>query len=173
MDESSIRVAPDVRARERVVVDVNSPAARWVGALALLSAACWLMAVIARGHDHAGWHATGRLEWSLTVLAAVTLIARVWPETFVEDNNLRVHLALLRKALHDGQDQVRYILNVPGRGYRFAFPVNFSRTPAGGGTSNLPGVLTRLIGRAGIIWFSTTGGAKPTIRSERIGTVVH
>jgi lysylphosphatidylglycerol synthetase-like protein (DUF2156 family) len=67
--ESSIGIAPRVRAGERVVVHVNSPAARWVGALALLSAACWLMTVIARGP-------TGRLEWSLTVLAAVALIAR-------------------------------------------------------------------------------------------------
>jgi lysylphosphatidylglycerol synthetase-like protein (DUF2156 family) len=74
--ESSIGVAPGVRASERVVVHVDSLAARWVGALALLSAACWLMEVIAHGHDHAGWHATGRLEWSLTVLAAVTFIAR-------------------------------------------------------------------------------------------------
>jgi lysylphosphatidylglycerol synthetase-like protein (DUF2156 family) len=74
--ESSIGIAPRARASERVVVHVNSPAARWVGALALLSAACWLMVVIARGHDRAGWHATGRLEWSLTVLAAVAFIAR-------------------------------------------------------------------------------------------------
>jgi lysylphosphatidylglycerol synthetase-like protein (DUF2156 family) len=76
VDESSIGVVPRARGRERVVVHVNSPAARWIGALALLSAACWLIAVIARGHDRAGWHATGRLEWSLTVLAAVALIAR-------------------------------------------------------------------------------------------------
>ena len=76
MDESSIGVAPAVRASERVVVHVNSPVARWIGALALLSAACWLIAVIARGHDQAGWHASGRLDWSLTVLAAVALIAR-------------------------------------------------------------------------------------------------
>ena len=74
--ESSIGIAPRVRASERVVVHVNSPAARWVGALALFSAACWLMTAIVRGHDHAGWHATGRVEWSLTVLAAVALIAR-------------------------------------------------------------------------------------------------
>ena len=47
-----------------------------MGALALLGAACWLIAVIARSHDQAGWHATGRLEWSLTVLAAVALVAR-------------------------------------------------------------------------------------------------
>jgi lysylphosphatidylglycerol synthetase-like protein (DUF2156 family) len=74
--ESSIGVAPGNRASERVVVHVNSPAARWVGALALFSAACWLMTAIARGHDDAGWHATARVEWSLTVLAAVALIAR-------------------------------------------------------------------------------------------------
>jgi lysylphosphatidylglycerol synthetase-like protein (DUF2156 family) len=74
--ESSIGIASGDRAGERVVVDVHAPAARWVGALALLGAACWLMAVIAAGHDHARWHATGRLEWSLTVLAAVALIAR-------------------------------------------------------------------------------------------------
>jgi predicted ATPase/DNA-binding winged helix-turn-helix (wHTH) protein len=85
------------------------------------------------------------------VVSNQDLIARVWPETFVEDNNLRVHLALLRKALHDGQDQVRYILNVPGRGYRFALPVISKRTLAGGGKSNLPGVITRLIGRDGIV----------------------
>ena len=44
--------------------------------MALLSAACWLIPAIARGHDQAGWHATGRLEWSLTVLAAVAFVAR-------------------------------------------------------------------------------------------------
>src|SRR3954465_10386550 len=31
------------------------------------------------------------------------LIARVWPDTFVEDSNLRVHVAALRKALRDAQ----------------------------------------------------------------------
>jgi lysylphosphatidylglycerol synthetase-like protein (DUF2156 family) len=67
--ESSIGIAPTVHASERVVVQVNSRAARWVGALALFSSACWLMKVIARGP-------TDRLEWSLTVMAAVALIAR-------------------------------------------------------------------------------------------------
>lgn len=76
MDESSISVVPKVLGRERVVVHVNSPAARWTGALALLSAAFWLVAVFARGHGHAVWQPAGRLAWSLTVLAAVALIAR-------------------------------------------------------------------------------------------------
>jgi lysylphosphatidylglycerol synthetase-like protein (DUF2156 family) len=67
--ESSMGVASRDRATERVVVDVHSRAARWVGAMALLGAACWLIEVIARGP-------TGRLEWSWTVLTAVALIAR-------------------------------------------------------------------------------------------------
>jgi len=47
-----------------------------------------------------------------------TLIARVWPRSVVEENNLRVHIAALRRAL-DGQ---RYILNEPLRGYCFVAP---------------------------------------------------
>ena len=43
------------------------------------------------------------------------LAARVWPETFVEEEaNLRVHVAALRKALGDGQSGSRYIVTVPG-----------------------------------------------------------
>ena len=67
--DSSIGVAPRFQVSERVVVHVNSRLARWVGALALLSAAAWLMKVIARGP-------VDRLAWSLTVLAAVALMAR-------------------------------------------------------------------------------------------------
>jgi lysylphosphatidylglycerol synthetase-like protein (DUF2156 family) len=47
-----------------------------IGALGLLSAACWLIAILARHHLHPGWYYTGRLGWSLAVLAAVALIAR-------------------------------------------------------------------------------------------------
>ncbi len=76
MTEPPLHVAPRPRARERVVVHVDSPAARWVGALALLITASWLMTLVLRSHHHANWHADGRLAWSLTVFAAVTLIAR-------------------------------------------------------------------------------------------------
>ena len=69
MRESSIGIPPRVHTGERVVIHLNSPRARWLGAVALFGAACWLMKVIAHGP-------TGRLEWSLTVLAAVALIAR-------------------------------------------------------------------------------------------------
>ncbi|HEY1842610.1 MAG TPA: phosphatidylglycerol lysyltransferase domain-containing protein [Mycobacterium sp.] len=76
MDDSATRVEPRASASERVVIQVNSPAARWTGMLMLLAATCWLIAVIVRAYAHAGWHATDRLEWSLTVLAAVALVVR-------------------------------------------------------------------------------------------------
>jgi DNA-binding winged helix-turn-helix (wHTH) protein len=55
------------------------------------------------------------------------LIARVWPGTFVEEGNLRVHIAALRRALGDGQGGNRYVANIPGRGYRFVAPVSMEQ----------------------------------------------
>jgi DNA-binding winged helix-turn-helix (wHTH) protein len=51
------------------------------------------------------------------------LMARVWPDTVVEEGNLKVHVAALRRALADGQDGHRYLATIPGRGYRFVAPV--------------------------------------------------
>ena len=65
-----------VRARERVIVNVDSRAARWIGAVAVLMVFCWLLVVLAGDHHHPHWQAAGRLAWSLTVLAGVALIAR-------------------------------------------------------------------------------------------------
>jgi lysylphosphatidylglycerol synthetase-like protein (DUF2156 family) len=77
MTEPPIQVAQRLRARERVVVHVDSLVARWVGALALLIAASWLTVLMVRAHHHhTHWDADGRLAWSLTILAAVALIAR-------------------------------------------------------------------------------------------------
>src|ERR1700749_5036 len=47
------------------------------------------------------------------------LLARGWPDVFVEEGNLRVHMAALRRTLGDGQAANRFIVTVPGRGYRF------------------------------------------------------
>lgn len=63
-----MHVSPRLRARERVVVDVHSPAARWIGALALLSLFCWLILTVL--HDHR------EPAWGLTLFFAVAFIAR-------------------------------------------------------------------------------------------------
>ncbi|OKO85104.1 hypothetical protein AC630_07040 [Bradyrhizobium sp. AS23.2] len=54
------------------------------------------------------------------------LMARVWPKVFVEPANLTVHMSALRRALRDGQDGRRFIVNIPGRGYRFVASVEAS-----------------------------------------------
>src|ERR1700737_3901769 len=86
------------------------------------------------------------------------LIARAWPDTVVEENALRVHVAALRKALGDGRGGNRYIVNIPGRGYSFIAPVTREqRQPAIAPTNgtvlrgNLPAPLTRIVGRDDII----------------------
>jgi DNA-binding winged helix-turn-helix (wHTH) protein len=51
------------------------------------------------------------------------LMARVWPDVFVEPANLTVHLSALRRALRDGREGNRFIINIPGRGYSFVASV--------------------------------------------------
>jgi lysylphosphatidylglycerol synthetase-like protein (DUF2156 family) len=75
VSESHVNFALRLRARERVVVHVDSPAARWIGALAVFTLFSWLIVLLARDHDR-DWQAAGRLAWSLTILTAVALIAR-------------------------------------------------------------------------------------------------
>jgi len=82
------------------------------------------------------------------------LIARAWPDTFVDEGALRVHVAALRKALGDGRAGNRYIANNPGRGYSFVAPVaRVQQQPATApqdravAGDNLPAPLTRIVGR--------------------------
>jgi DNA-binding winged helix-turn-helix (wHTH) protein len=63
------------------------------------------------------------VERSGELLGKDELMARVWPNTFVEPANLSVHVAALRRALGDGRDGNRFIVNIPGRGYQFVAAV--------------------------------------------------
>lgn len=47
------------------------------------------------------------------------LLAHIWPHSVVEEGNLARQISTLRKALGDTRDSHRYIVTVPGRGYRF------------------------------------------------------
>lgn len=80
----------------------------------------------------------------------------VWPGLAVEEVTLRVHITALRRALRDGKDGARFIVNVPGRGYSFVAPLE--RLSAGARldapspaivapTSDLPDLPQSLIGR--------------------------
>ena len=88
------------------------------------------------------------------------LMARAWPSVVVGKGSLRVTIAELRKALGNGQDGVRYIANVTGRGYCFVAPVDrsaaqsppsrsplLSSEPSPVPNHKLPARLARMIGR--------------------------
>jgi DNA-binding winged helix-turn-helix (wHTH) protein len=57
------------------------------------------------------------------------LMARVWPNTFVGPANLAMHISALRRALGDGRDGNRYVVTIPGRGYRFVAAVTIVEDP--------------------------------------------
>src|SRR5947199_10079879 len=93
------------------------------------------------------------------VVSKEELIARAWPQTFVEDANLKIQVGALRRALGDGQGGRRYIATIPGRGYNFVAPIRFEKpaeassaaTIASATAHNLPLAATRMIGREEVV----------------------
>jgi DNA-binding winged helix-turn-helix (wHTH) protein len=69
---------------------------------------------------------TALLERRGELVSKQDLMARVWPNVFVEPANLTVHMSALRRALRDGRDGHRFIVNIPGRGYCFVASVDVS-----------------------------------------------
>src|ERR1700736_5255102 len=47
------------------------------------------------------------------------LMRAVWPATVVEENNLNQNISALRRVMGERRGESRYILTVPGKGYRF------------------------------------------------------
>src|ERR1041384_7578829 len=66
------------------------------------------------------------LENSSHVLTKKELMQQVWPDSFVEENNLAQNISILRKALGKGKEGEDYIQTVPKRGYRFVAVVERS-----------------------------------------------
>jgi predicted ATPase/DNA-binding winged helix-turn-helix (wHTH) protein len=97
------------------------------------------------------------VERAGAIVGKEELFDLVWPGAMVEESNLRVHVAALRRALGDSRTGSRFIINVPGRGYSFI--AEAQRLP---GTGLLrpepgpaipayrdrpPGLLSRIVGR--------------------------
>jgi TolB-like protein/DNA-binding winged helix-turn-helix (wHTH) protein/Tfp pilus assembly protein PilF len=60
------------------------------------------------------------VENSDRVVLKEDLMKTVWPDTFVEESNLTQNIFVLRKALGETAGEHRYIITLPGRGYRLA-----------------------------------------------------
>jgi len=71
------------------------------------------------------------VEQAGRIVEKQVLFRRVWPTTVVEEVSLRVHMVALRKALGEGENGARYIVNAPGRGYRFVAPVHLTAAATG------------------------------------------
>jgi predicted ATPase/DNA-binding winged helix-turn-helix (wHTH) protein len=94
------------------------------------------------------------------VVTKEQLMIHAWPHTIVEETNLRVHIAALRRALGGDQTGSRYLSNVIGRGYSFVDSVIWEKDPTGEnpGTAKatprstsvygFPAPLTRVVGRS-------------------------
>lgn len=58
------------------------------------------------------------------VLSKDEILSTVWAGQFVEESNLAVQISTLRKILGEKKDSHRFIVTVPGKGYRFVARVN-------------------------------------------------
>jgi predicted ATPase/DNA-binding winged helix-turn-helix (wHTH) protein len=118
------------------------------------------------------------------VVTKQELMAEVWKGVSVDESGLRAQIASLRKALGDGADGVRYIVNVAGQGYCFVHPLTAPGTPdpmlSGGpdsknGRSSLPyrsismidrdddtNAITELLGRHRFVTIHGAGGIGKT-----------
>ena len=94
------------------------------------------------------------LERAGELVSKEDLIARVWPNTFVEPANLAVHVSALRRALRERPGH-RYVVNVPGRGYHFVAPITVEKNSPSALAAvapslkrNLPAPSSRQVGSA-------------------------
>lgn len=67
-----------------------------------------------------------------------SLMKAVWPRSVVEENNLNQCILALRRALGEEAGERRFILTVPGRGFKFVAPVRVVPRSRQGAAENRP-----------------------------------
>ena len=112
------------------------------------------------------------------VLVKEELMERIWPDTVVEEGNLNRNISTLRKVLGESPEDHRYIVTVPGRGYRFVadtrelWDENPQRTgqeisrvsPVGRGADSLSPIGAKAA--LSPIPVPSTSGQRPTVRDH-------
>jgi TolB-like protein/DNA-binding winged helix-turn-helix (wHTH) protein len=87
------------------------------------------------------------LEHPGELLEKSTLMAAIWPKAVVEENNLNQNISALRRVLGERPEEHRFIVTVPGRGYRFVAAVRSvtdatgTAFPTEGGAISAPATL--------------------------------
>jgi len=88
------------------------------------------------------------------------LLKGVWPRGFVEEGNLSHNIFLLRKALGESPEEHRYIVTVPGRGYKFVGQLlHQAAVPDAAAVPPVPDALAAALGggRPGQVYSITAG----------------
>ena len=70
------------------------------------------------------------VERSGELVEKSALLKAVWPKAVVEENNLNQCIFTLRKVLSETAGERRFILTVPGRGFKFVAPVTVLPNPS-------------------------------------------
>ena len=58
------------------------------------------------------------------IVTKEALLDKVWANQFVEENNLTVHISALRKIFGEKKGERRFIVTIPGTGYKFIAEIN-------------------------------------------------
>ncbi len=58
------------------------------------------------------------------IISKDEILQSVWDEKFVEESNLVVQISNLRKALGETRNAPRFLVTIPGKGYKFVAPAN-------------------------------------------------
>lgn len=53
------------------------------------------------------------------IMSKAEMMSAIWPDSYVEESNLAQNIFLLRRALGEAKNEHRYIVTIPGAGYRF------------------------------------------------------
>lgn len=103
------------------------------------------------------------------VLSRRQLMSLAWPGLTVEDSNVRVQMAHLRREIHCGDGGIRYIVSIAGRGYCFVAPVEWREALDSGVVVGAPIDLQGLSEGVGGM---PTRPARPVGREESLAELV-
>ena len=96
------------------------------------------------------------VEHSGEIVDKRLLMHAVWPNVIVEENNLNQCIVAIRKALGESASDRRFLLTVPGRGFKFVAPVRVARedheTEAGSAEGSDVPESPEFHSRAGLKW---------------------
>jgi eukaryotic-like serine/threonine-protein kinase len=88
------------------------------------------------------------VEHSGELVEKSSLMKAVWPRAVVEENNLSQCILALRRALGEAAGERKFILTVPGRGFKFVAPVTVIPNAPGPAASAVPESTMQLRTRA-------------------------